>query len=128
MDKIDKFNFNVEIENIEQPLNKTVTIMPATTVYYEDNFGNTSDNDGSNGIVFSGNWTTEGTYVNNNQDSIQGGNYGSDNSYKDDLALSGGSSHVITVGKGQKASASFTFKGTGFDLISRTNNNRVNNS
>lgn len=123
MDKIDKFNFNVEIENIEQPLNKTVTIMPATTVYYEDNFGNTSDNDGSNGIVFSGNWTTEGTYVNNNQDSIQGGNYGSDNSYKDDLALSGGSSHVITVGKGQKASASFTFKGTGFDLISRTNNN-----
>lgn len=117
---------------------QTVTVMPATTVYYEDNFGVTFDEDGkvinSTGIQFSGNWTKVGTTNGGNQDNgIVGGNgqsaglpYGYDSSYAEDSEFSNGSAISIT-GNGKTGedgtTATFRFNGTGFDIIGRTDTN-----
>ena len=104
---------------------QTVSVIPATTVYYEDNFGSTEDADGTNGIVFSGAWTEvqEGTagskYQDNGTVAEDRHPYGNDSSYVENDKLSAGSAHVVYAKDGS-ATASFTFKGTGFDLISRT--------
>ena len=137
MDSVDKFYYAAKDETsdgkggiITSYRYQTVKVIPATTVYYEDNFGNTTDNDATNGIVYSGAWSekdeTDGTTPEDKQDNKdvydeEGHQYGSDDSYQNDTKLSNGSAKV-TTGKGE-ASATFTFTGTGFDLISRTNNN-----
>ena len=92
-------------------------------MYYEDNFGNTGDQDPTNGIIYTGAWTTEGTSSNTKQDGyVEGqGVYGSDSSYSGDNTLSGGSAKVVVGTPNANTTASFKFKGTGFDLISRTN-------
>lgn len=104
----------------------TLSIIPATTVYYEDDFGDGTNLNSTSGIVYTGNWTTTGTSetATTSQDtdfvnSEDANNYGYDNSYTDDSTLSAGSAHVVD-GTGS-TTAVFTFSGTGFDIISRTN-------
>lgn len=135
MDSIDKFYYSAEVETIAQNGSKTkfyqyqeLTVIPATTVYYEDNF---AQNGGNGGIAFSGAWTTvtDGATntSNTNQDNgtvfIDGHPYGYDSSYTGDNKFSGGTSHVVVGTKNADTTASFKFKGTGFDLISRTDTN-----
>ena len=104
----------------------TVTVIPATTVYYEDNFNSngTENKDATAGIVYNGSWTTkqEGNAGAAQQDDgmIYEHPYGQDSGYKDNNKLSGGSAHFIHAEHGQNPTATFTFNGTGFDLISRT--------
>lgn len=134
MDSIDRFLYSAQItmgtedgQTETQYKYQEVSVIPATTVYYEDNFGNTEDEDGTNGIVFSGAWTEvqEGTtgseYQDNGTVAEDRHPYGNDSSYADNDKLSAGSAHVVYAKDGS-ATASFTFKGTGFDLISRTDN------
>lgn len=104
---------------------QTVSVIPATTVYYEDNFGNKGDKDTTTGIYYSGTWSEEGTSSSSKQDSyVEGkGVYGSDSHYDSDATFSGGSSHVVIGTANADTTASFKFKGTGFDLISRTDTN-----
>lgn len=138
MDSVDQFYYAAKDETsdgkegtITSYRYQTVKVIPATTVYYEDNFGNTTDNNTTNGIVYSGSWAevdeTDGTTSEDKQDNKDvsdkdGHPYGSDDSYKNDTKLSNGSAKVTTGNGTASASATFTFKGTGFDLISRTNN------
>lgn len=132
MDSIDRFLYSAQItmgtedgQTETQYKYQEVSVIPATTVYYEDNFGNTEDEDGTNGIVFSGAWTEvqEGTdgseYQDNGTVAEDRHPYGNDSSYADNDKLSAGSAHVVYAEDGS-ATASFTFKGTGFDLVSRT--------
>lgn len=132
MDSIDRFLYSASItmgtedgQTETQYKYQTVSVIPATTVYYEDNFGSTEDADGTNGIVFSGAWTEvqEGTagskYQDNGTVAEDRHPYGNDSSYVENDKLSAGSAHVVYAKDGS-ATASFTFKGTGFDLISRT--------
>ncbi|MDN0061403.1 VWA domain-containing protein [Mediterraneibacter glycyrrhizinilyticus] len=136
MDSIDHFLYSAKItmetedgDTETQYKYQKVSVIPATTVYYEDNFGNTEDEDGSNGIIFSGAWdeVQEGTagsdYQDNGTVAGDGHPYGNDSSYVDNDKLSGGSAMVVTAEGDKNATASFTFKGTGFDLISRTDSN-----
>lgn len=135
MDSIDKFYYSAEVATIAQDGSKTkfyqyqeLTVIPATTVYYEDNFAQNEEDGG--GIVFSGSWTTvdEGATntSNTNQDNgtvfTDGHPYGYDSSYTGDNKFSGGTATIIT-GDAKEVNASFTFKGTGFDIISRTDSN-----
>ena len=133
MDSIDKFLYAAEIttgsteeggDDIKYYRYQTVSVIPATTVYYEDNFGKTDDGDKTNGIVFSGEWSEEGTGAASEQDNGtvigDGHPYGNDSSYKNDTEFSAGSAHVVTGTPNTDTTASFTFKGTGFDIISRT--------
>ncbi|MFR2315475.1 vWA domain-containing protein [Terrisporobacter sp.] len=132
MDSIDKFLYSAKVttsstvaggDDINYYRYQTVNVIPATTVYYEDNFGNTGDQDPTNGIIYTGDWETEGTSSDTKQDGYVEGQdvYGSDSSYSGDNTLSGGSAKVVVGTPNANTTASFKFKGTGFDLISRTN-------
>lgn len=100
---------------------KHITIIPATTVYYEDTF---SDFIGFNGVGCS--WTTDGTTVSKEQSAdriAHGGNvYGYDQAYDTMSKFSLGSAHKVTVSGSNYATAKFSFYGTGFDVISATTN------
>ena len=138
MDGIDKFYYEVTGKTTGQDGKEedfykysSISVIPATSVYYEDNFssGTTNKDKTTNGIVYNGNaWTkaTNGTTAGKEeQDAEQGKNttYGQDSSYANDTTFSYGSAHVVTAEKGAPASAKFTFKGTGFEIIGRTDNN-----
>ena len=112
---------NINIEGTRLTTHKHITIIPATTVYYEDTF--------SDFIRFEGSgcsWTTDGTTVSKEQSADRidhGGNvYGYDQAYDTMSKFSLGSAHKVTVSGGNYATAKFSFYGTGFDVISATTN------
>lgn len=99
-------------------LQKTLTIIPATSVYYEDSFA-----------TFSGNWTQVGTTETNAVQHLDelgkegANNYGYDAQYNNSSTYSLGSAMKTTVSSATNSTpptATFTFKGTGFDLVSMT--------
>lgn len=125
-------------------LEKTLTIIPASNVYYEDSLATFTDGSGAASgadwklVDNKGAETTEGTAP--TQALQQLGDkaiYGNDVAYNEanSSMLSMGTAHKVTVTadmanteawKEQPASAwptaQFIFKGTGFDIISLTNN------
>lgn len=113
-----------------------VTVIPASTVYYEDSFVNFT---GGKNTLGDAKWEVAGTEKNVNQaleELGKSGLYGTDDAYADSTTFSMGSAHKVTVTKAMfetwKADANkqlsdwpqatFTFKGTGFDIISLTDN------
>lgn len=113
-----------EIESAEDgvELVASITTMPANSVYYEDNFQVNSS--GIQFVVAEGNKnSSENSSVNDDeitrtQSNDQSENYGHEDTYSEDSEYSNGSATVLHNGD----TATFTFKGTGFDIISRTNN------
>ncbi|MBS7276407.1 MAG: fibro-slime domain-containing protein [Eubacteriales bacterium] len=112
---------NINIEGTRLTTHKHITIIPATTVYYEDTF--------SDFIRFEGSgcsWETEGTTVSKEQSADRiahsGNVYGYDQAYDTMSKFSLGSAHKVTVSGGNYATAKFSFYGTGFDVISATTN------
>lgn len=104
---------NVDVHN-EVEMYESLTTIPASVVYYEDNFG---------GIDYSK--ETESKVENigggdgDYQDADQTGQYGHDSSYEGEgTETSGGSVTKITVLNDEQV-ASFKFRGTGFEIISR---------
>ena len=96
-----------------------VTVMPANSVYYEDTFV-TDENAGTVGIVYGGEWTTDGTDANRGQTLDSDHPYGWETGYAGDTGYSDGSAHKAVASAENKATASFTFTGTGVDVYSRT--------
>lgn len=97
-----------------------VSVIPATSVYYEDDFI-TDASTGMVGIVYDGTWTTDGTSSGNTEtptETPDGAVHGWETSLSDDAGYSDGSAHVSST---SGATASFTFTGTGVDVYSRTN-------
>ena len=131
-----------KIGNSDIKLEKTLTIIPASNVYYEDSLaaftnGKGAAKDAKWGIVDNnGNETTEGTAPTQALEQLgSSGIYGKDAAYNSSSMLSMGTAHKVTVtaamleaynggNKGNFAwpTAQFTFKGTGFDIISLTDN------
>lgn len=107
----------VDIAN-EVQMYKNISVIPATVVYYEDNFPS-FHYVGTEGNEFTVLGSVEGEdFVQNADHDI---NYGSDDAYtdsKDDI--SGDSLHKLRIDK-KGALASFTFRGTGFEMVSRLN-------
>lgn len=112
----------------------TVSIIPATSVYYEDSFATFTNADKSNGVnqkPGNGYWTTDGTTVTDAKQALEAlgskeNVYGYDDAYANCNTFSMGSATKVTVdantaNNGQWPTAAFTFKGTGFDVISLTN-------
>ena len=122
-----------------------LTVIPATSVYYEDSFATFTNADGTKNVAQVDNagkgiWTkvTDGTTQTNVNQALEelGGTtntknvYGYDPAYANSSKFSMGSATKVTVaadtykeGKTQWPTATFTFKGTGFDVISLTDNN-----
>lgn len=131
-----------KIGNSDIKLEKTLTIIPASNVYYEDSLaaftnGKGAAKDAKWSIVDNnGNETTEGTAPTQALEQLgSSGIYGKDAAYNSSSMLSMGTAHKVTVtaamleaynggNKGNFAwpTAQFTFKGTGFDIISLTDN------
>ena len=131
-----------KIGNSNIKLEKTLTIIPASNVYYEDSLaaftnGKGAAKDAKWSIVDNnGNETTEGTAPTQALEQLgSSGIYGKDAAYNSSSMLSMGTAHKVTVtaamleaynggNKGNFAwpTAQFTFKGTGFDIISLTDN------
>ena len=127
-------------------LEKTLTIIPASNVYYEDSLAAFTN---GKGVAENAKWSTVG---NNGQTTTEDGGsnvyqaleelggathnvYGYDGQYSSSSKLSMGTAHKVTVtaamleayNGGNKdnfawPTAQFTFKGTGFDIISLTDN------
>lgn len=119
-------------------LQYTITVIPATSVYYEDSFATFTNGTGK---AAAAKWTTDtdGTpaKATTTQALTELGKmsadavYGYDNAYADSTKLSMGSAHKVTVSADMAKdwttdsawpTATFTFKGTGFDVISLTDN------
>lgn len=121
-----------------------VDIIPATSVYYEDSFATFTNANGTKNVAqvdnaAKGIWTkvTDGTTqtsVNQALEALGGTTntknvYGYDPAYAASSKFSMGSATKVTVaadtykeGKTQWPTATFSFKGTGFDVISLTDN------
>lgn len=120
---------------------QNVYIIPASNVYYEDSLASFAD---GKGVAENAKWSTVG---NNDQTTTEDGGsdvyqalqrlgdkaiYGNDDAYNSSSKLSMGTAHKVTVTADMLAkwddttsawpTAQFTFKGTGFDIISLTDN------
>ena len=130
-----------KIGNSNIKLEKTLTIIPASNVYYEDSLATFTDGSGAASgadwklVDNKGAETTEGTAPTQALEQLgSSGIYGKDAAYNNSSKLSMGTAHKVTVtsemlAKWEKTdtasawpTASFTFTGTGFDIISLTDN------
>lgn len=115
-------NYYVDTELKTASMYSKVTVIPATTVYYEDSF-----------LTYTGDWSAtaqQTSTATQDQDrpgesqisaSLDADNvYGYDSAYTSMSTYSAGSAMKATVSAGNSAQASFTFFGTGFDVISLT--------
>lgn len=121
----------------EQNVAFTITIIPAANVYYEDSFARF---DNGAGAAAAAQWSieTKGEQKTDVYQALEelGGKtnvYGYDAAYDNCTMFSMGSAHTVNVTSAMAANwnsyadsawptATFTFKGTGFDVISLTNN------
>lgn len=130
---------NNEGSTISNNLYSSVTVIPATTVYYEEDYvtftnsssAETVTDENGNEITY-GAWTNVGEMVVDTQDVDRPGEdrigesydadnvYGYDSAYDNMATYSMGGAKKTTVSKGKSAMASFDFYGTGFDVISMT--------
>ena len=121
----------------------TAYIIPASNVYYEDSLASFTN---GSGVAENAKWSTVG---NDDQTTTEDGGsdvyqalqrlgdkaiYGNDDAYNSSSKLSMGTAHKVTVTSEMLAkwekddttsawpTAQFTFKGTGFDIISLTDN------
>lgn len=128
--------YGTGIDGNEGEVSFNIHIIPATNVYYEDSFA--KFNHGA-GAAEGAKWTAAGKAVNDspNQALEALGNktnvYGYDHEYQNSTMFSMGSAQKVTVTQAMVddwnkhndsawPTAQFTFKGTGFDIISLTDN------
>ena len=100
----------------EESKTAKVYIIPATSVYYEENF--------SGLVTFSDGWSDEGTAQTDPQEpgvvgTVSDSPYGSDAAYLNDSGDSNGTSKHVDTTNGS-ASFSYTFTGTGTSFFART--------
>lgn len=129
------YNFGSTSANLD----KNIYIIPASNVYYEDSLASFADGAGSAADAV---WSPDGKATSEQQSATQAleelgksGVYGYDGAYNKDNSsmLSMGTARKVTVRSAMAdpekwtndsawPTASFTFTGTGFDVISLTNN------
>ena len=139
MKGVDKFSYAVNYTGSENPgyYYGTVTVIPATTIYYEDSFVTFKNATNRPEGNTTGVWTVDGKEQEGAvQDEDRPGSsslseidannlYGYDSNYRNFTTYSLGSAHKVTVDAttgsyGNAPEACFTFTGTGFDIISLT--------
>ena len=138
MDSLEKMLYVVALDskyvkNGQNYITGELSIIPATEIFYEDNFGAIKPNPGYTKDDTEIVWTTlTGEGSDTQQDTDRPGSaelgklwddlYGNDTHYGKDATYSNGTAWYVEVGEDTKTSpsAEFTFKGTGFDVISVT--------
>ena len=128
---LDKIEYQVKVtaktsggNTEENTKTATVTVIPATSMYYEENF--------SDMAKFSASWKNEGTSGTVYQEPGVVGTpndspYGSDNAYMnssgDSSGDSCGTSKYVSTADGQSKTFKYTFTGKGTSFFARTNRN-----
>lgn len=138
MDSLEKMLYVVALDskyvkNGQNYITGELSIIPATEIFYEDNFGAIKPNPGYTKDDTKIVWTPlTGEGSDTQQDTDRPGSaelgklwddlYGNDTHYEKDRTYSNGTALYVEVGEDTKTfpSAEFTFKGTGFDVISVT--------
>ena len=137
MGGVEEFAYEVSFKSDTQDryLTTSIQVIPATTVYYEDNFTGSDGVTFTNGVDGQAQWQVVGSATATVQDTDyvgEGGNYGHDSHYEQGMTYSLSSAHKITVTQAHFdamiandkltwPTASFTFTGTGFDVVSLCN-------
>lgn len=140
IDGQDTITLNVpyKFDNAERTLPKTLNIIPASNVYYEDSLASFTNGAGS---AENAKWETAGTATDDQKSATQAleelgkhtNVYGHDDAYNSSSTFSMGTAQKVTVtpemlknwkndANSAWPTASFTFTGTGFDIISLTDN------
>ena len=140
MDSLEKMLYVVKLDsehvkNDQNYITGELSIIPATEIFYEDNFSAIQYNPGTNLDGTQSEWSEgkdDGSTTSSQQDTDRPGSqelgklwddlYGNDTHYEDDITYSNGTTHYVTVGENTKdmPCAEFTFAGTGFDVVSVT--------
>ena len=140
MDSLERMLYVVKLDsehvkNDQNYITGSLSIIPATEIFYEDNFGAIKPNPGYTKDDTKIVWTPltgEGSDTDYQQDTNRPGSaelgklwddlYGNDTHYEKDRTYSNGTALYVEVGEDTKTfpSAEFTFTGTGFDVISVT--------
>ncbi len=136
--KIPKYDESGNLTGMQEGTVKySITVIPATSVYYEDSFATFTNANKSKGVNLNttdkGYWMTDGTTQTNVNQALEAlgskeNVYGYDGAYTTNCStFSMGSATKVTVDAdtsklGQSPTATFTFTGTGFDVISLTGN------
>ena len=117
MDGVDSYTLDLTLEDGQTTAHvaKAVNMIPASNVYYEDDFTETSG-EGNVKIVYSDGWNQTGSAPVDDEQSSENITYGYDESYANQLQASNGTVHTSNAG----ATASFQFTGTGTDIYSYT--------
>ena len=102
-----------------EPETANVYIIPATSMYYEENF--------SGLVTFTGSWSDVGTSQTDPQEpgvvgTVGDSPYGSDAAYLNDSGDSNGSSKYVSTADGEER-FTYTFTGTGTSFFARTGAN-----
>lgn len=134
MNGSDVVYYHVSYNNGAKTIVNTITVIPATVVYYEDDYASVvTYTDGVSANGSTGSWTTVGSSkLASASQSVADDVYGYDTTYANATdTYSMGSSHYVSVSKynnpnskysGSEGNswpvAEFTFAGTGFDLVS----------
>lgn len=140
MDSLEKMLYVVALDskyvkNDQNYITGALSIIPATEIFYEDNFGaikysEGKKNDGS--LIGWDELYDSGSTSDYQQDTDRPGStelgklwddlYGNDTHYGKDATYSNGTAKYVEIGEDTKTfpSAEFTFAGTGFDVISVT--------
>lgn len=144
MTDVDAVTYGAQYSGSKMPNGKyygNLTVIPATLIYFEDDFVSFTVNNYADSNVIANNWTTVGTEKDDVQRDDRVGEtianvYGNDGAYVDSSKYSFGSAQKVTVERidkydengriasstGKYATATFTFVGKGFDVISYTTN------
>lgn len=121
---LDKIEYQVKVTaktsgGHEEPAigEATVTVIPATSMYYEENF--------SDMVTFSKGWTNEGTSSTVYQEpgvvkTPNDSPYGSDNAYINSSGDSCGTSKYVSTADGKAKAFKYTFTGTGTSFFARS--------
>ncbi len=126
LDGIDRFTYGIEVKDSDSTeidaaqrhgikLNANITIMPASIVYYEDNFAVSITDNAEADFVTNG--TVNSQDRNEKQDNDITTQYGYDGVHANDNAAYQNSNYTALSGN---QSIAFTFSGTGFDILTRT--------
>lgn len=140
MDSLERMLYVVKLDsehvkNDQNYITGALSIIPATEIFYEDNFGaikysEGKKNDGS--LIVWDKPHGSGSTSDHQQDTDRPGSaelgklwddlYGNDTHYGKDATYSNGTAKYVEIGEDTKTfpSAEFTFTGTGFDVISVT--------
>ena len=125
MDKEETFPYRGEyaLDGKAMTAESTITVIPATVIYYEDTFVTYTDHGAA--------WSAEGT-LDSVQDTDRPGAdqigrdlnniYGYDSHYVNENGYAMDTYHKITVSGSSYGKATFTFTGTAFDVIALSSN------